>query len=121
MADEDEFAVAEDDDDDEDVVMSGQTQGGQGGAEEEQEVVHLQEIVEGLWVGDLVAAMDTEGLEEKGIVSWPSKLTCKRLECPNRTDEYSRTFSRSCVPRSASSPTSLYFLSRLTILRIPTS
>jgi dual specificity phosphatase 12 len=37
--------------------------------EDMQEVVHLQEVVEGLWVGDLVAAMDTEGLEERGIVS----------------------------------------------------
>jgi len=35
------------------------------------EVVHLQEIVEGLWVGDLVAAMDLEGLEQRGIVSLP--------------------------------------------------
>lgn len=33
------------------------------------EVVHMQEILPGLWVGDLVAAMDTAGLEEKGIVS----------------------------------------------------
>jgi dual specificity phosphatase 12 len=32
-------------------------------------VTHMQEIQEGLWIGDLVAAMDTAGLEEKGIVS----------------------------------------------------
>lgn len=32
-------------------------------------VVHLQEVVEGLWIGDLVAAMDTKGLQERGIVS----------------------------------------------------
>lgn len=41
-------------------------------AEEEFEapgVTHLQEIQEGLWIGDLVAAMDTAGLEERGIVS----------------------------------------------------
>lgn len=31
------------------------------------EVVHLQEVVEGLWIGDLVGAMDTDGLEERGI------------------------------------------------------
>ena len=31
-------------------------------------VTHLQEIQEGLWIGDLVAAMDTAGLEERGIV-----------------------------------------------------
>lgn len=37
--------------------------------EEEQEVVHMQEVVEGLWVGDLVGAMDQDGLKEKGIVS----------------------------------------------------
>lgn len=35
----------------------------------EPEVTHLQEIQEGLWIGDLVAAMDTAGLEAKGIVS----------------------------------------------------
>lgn len=34
-------------------------------------VTHMQEIQEGLWIGDLVAAMDTAGLEEKGIVSLP--------------------------------------------------
>ena len=32
------------------------------------EVEHLQEVIEGLWLGDLVAAMDTQGLEERGIV-----------------------------------------------------
>ena len=36
----------------------------------EPEVTHLQEIQEGLWIGDLVAAMDTAGLEAKGIVSF---------------------------------------------------
>lgn len=34
-----------------------------------EEVVHMQEVVEGLWVGDLVGAMDQDGLEQKGIVS----------------------------------------------------
>lgn len=43
--------------------------------EDMQEVVHLQEVVEGLWVGDLVAAMDTEGLEERGIVGCFKILT----------------------------------------------
>jgi dual specificity phosphatase 12 len=47
--------------------------------EEMQEVVHLQEVVEGLWVGDLVAAMDTEGLEERGIVSCRSSLLSEVL------------------------------------------
>lgn len=36
---------------------------------EEEEVEHLQQICDGLWVGDLVAAMDGEGLRERGIVS----------------------------------------------------
>lgn len=41
----------------------------------EPEVTHLQEIQEGLWIGDLVAAMDTAGLEAKGIVSpWHAGL-----------------------------------------------
>lgn len=38
-------------------------------------VTHLQEIQEGLWIGDLVAAMDTAGLEERGIVCLVSVLT----------------------------------------------
>jgi len=38
------------------------------------EVIPLQEVIEGLWIGDLVAAMDKEGLEERGIVS----SRCKR-------------------------------------------
>ena len=33
-----------------------------------QDVEHLQEVIDGLWLGDLVAAMDTQGLEERGIV-----------------------------------------------------
>ncbi len=40
-----------------------------GGREEVGEVVHLQEVVEGLWIGDLVAAMDQKGLEQRGIAS----------------------------------------------------
>ncbi|KAK4683654.1 dual specificity phosphatase 12, partial [Tremellales sp. Uapishka_1] len=38
------------------------------------EIEHLQEIVPGLWVGDLVAAMDTEGLEQRGITNIVSLL-----------------------------------------------
>jgi dual specificity phosphatase 12 len=41
----------------------------------QEEVVHLQEVLPGLWIGDLVAAMDTKGMQERGIVSpvpsWP--------------------------------------------------
>jgi dual specificity phosphatase 12 len=37
--------------------------------EDESDVVHLQEVIDGLWIGDLVAAMDTKGLEARGIVS----------------------------------------------------
>ena len=36
--------------------------------EEDLVVEHLCEVVDGLWVGDLVAAMDTSGLEERNIV-----------------------------------------------------
>ena len=39
------------------------------GRDELEEVVHLQEVFEGLWIGDLVSAMDSEGLKERGIVS----------------------------------------------------
>ncbi|WWD04856.1 hypothetical protein V865_002927 [Kwoniella europaea PYCC6329] len=38
------------------------------------EVVHLQEVVDGLWIGDLVAAMDTEGLQQRGITNILSLL-----------------------------------------------
>lgn len=37
--------------------------------DELEETEHLQEVVNGLWIGDLVAAMDAEGLRERGIVS----------------------------------------------------
>ena len=62
-----------------DVEMDGNTISVFEKEEEEEEefeapgVTHLQEIQEGLWIGDLVAAMDTAGLEERGIVSSPSK------------------------------------------------
>ncbi|WVQ96675.1 hypothetical protein IAU59_003781 [Kwoniella sp. CBS 9459] len=38
------------------------------------EVVHLQEVVDGLWIGDLVAAMDEDGLEQRGITNILSLL-----------------------------------------------
>ncbi|WVW84652.1 hypothetical protein I302_106686 [Kwoniella bestiolae CBS 10118] len=38
------------------------------------EVVHLQEVVDGLWIGDLVAAMDVEGLQQRGITNILSLL-----------------------------------------------
>lgn len=37
--------------------------------EEEYEIEHINEVVDGLWIGDLVAAMDVDGLRERGIVS----------------------------------------------------
>lgn len=41
----------------------------EGRDEETTEVVHCQEALPGLWIGDLVAAMDIPGLEARGIVS----------------------------------------------------
>lgn len=39
--------------------------------EEEKEAMgHMQEVVDGLWVGDLVAANDDDELEKNGIVSF---------------------------------------------------
>lgn len=75
---EDDCAV---DDEEEDGDGDGNGDGGEGGdvdmdrmgeddVQGEEEVMHLQEVVEGLWVGDLVAAMDTEGLKARGIVSY---------------------------------------------------
>lgn len=45
----------------------------EGGYEEEEEVMieHMNEVVDGLWIGDLVSAMDADGLRERGIVSPP--------------------------------------------------
>jgi len=65
-----------DDEIEEDESMEGDDEEGQGESEEDiGEIVHLQEVVEGLWIGDLVAAMDTAGLEERGIVS-PVRFIC---------------------------------------------
>lgn len=50
--DEEEYGEEEEDDGDANMVIE-----------------HLQEVVEGLWIGDLVAAMDSAGLRERGIVS----------------------------------------------------
>lgn len=41
---------------------------GRGSEDGEEEVVHMQEVMDGLWIGDLVAAMDVAGLERRGIV-----------------------------------------------------
>lgn len=51
----DDMVVDEEDDDEREVMQ--------------EEVVHSQEVLPGLWIGDLVAAMDTKGMQEKGIVS----------------------------------------------------
>lgn len=39
--------------------------------DEEGELGHMQEIVEGLWIGDVVAARDGTALQEAGIVRLP--------------------------------------------------
>ena len=80
---------------------------------EEREVVHLQEVVEGLWIGDLVGAMDTDGLEERGIVS--------RLRIPSTMLMPSRTFCLYCVHRSPTTPSLPISLSRLTTRQKPIS
>lgn len=66
---EDDSAV-DDDDDDEDTTEEMSTRRQDDDQTAVDAVVHLQEIVEGLWVGDLVAAMDSAGLDERGIVSF---------------------------------------------------
>lgn len=60
----------------EDVQMMGDEDNddqGRGSEDGEEEVVHLQEVMDGLWIGDLVAAMDVAGLERRGIVSRHSR------------------------------------------------
>lgn len=54
---EDDGMMGDDDDDQ-----------GRGSDDGEEEVVHMQEVMDGLWIGDLVAAMDVAGLERRGIV-----------------------------------------------------
>lgn len=45
--------------------------------EEEKEAMgHMQEVVDGLWVGDLVAANDDDELEKNGIVSFVCVCVC---------------------------------------------
>lgn len=60
-----------DEDEDDAVFAQQQRSNGYEGREDVAEVVHLQEVVEGLWIGDLVAAMDIPGLQERGIVRLP--------------------------------------------------
>ncbi|ORX40074.1 hypothetical protein BD324DRAFT_616140 [Kockovaella imperatae] len=74
-------------DDDEDGYGYGYGYGhGQQRDDQDQEdIVHLQEIVPGLWVGDLVAAMDAPGLEERGITNI--------LSCLRPSLEFSNEFS----------------------------
>lgn len=64
----DDSALSDDDYDDEEVM-------GEEDEQQQQEIVHMQEVVEGLWVGDLVAAMDQDGLEERGIVSFVYQIS----------------------------------------------
>ena len=61
-------AIAEGSEGDADVMH---TQNGQdeAGLDEEIDLGHMQEIVPGLWIGDVVAARDAEALKEAGIVS----------------------------------------------------
>lgn len=40
--------------------------------DDEIELGHMQEIVDGLWIGDVVAARDGKALQEAGIVCLPS-------------------------------------------------
>jgi hypothetical protein len=80
IAEDDEYAIEDEDMEDDTEVRQGRRDSGEEDEEEEDEeeepVVHLQEIVEGLWVGDLVAAMDTEGLKERGIVRVVPLTSC---------------------------------------------
>lgn len=46
------------------------------GVDEEIELGHMQEIVSGLWIGDVVAARDAEALKEAGIVSPKKTVRC---------------------------------------------
>lgn len=81
IAEEDECAV-----DDEDMEDDEDQDEREGERVDEAPMVHLQEIVEGLWVGDLVSAMDTDGLKARGIVSAcsASGISVGSGSCPGR-------------------------------------
>lgn len=77
-------------------------QGAAGGEEgEEEEIEHLQEVYDGLWVGDLVAAMDGNGLRERGIVS---RFVTSRLPCAQLTRARSHDADQHRLPPPPSTP-----------------
>ncbi|WRT67788.1 uncharacterized protein IL334_004762 [Kwoniella shivajii] len=71
------------------------------------QVVHLQEVVDGLWIGDLVSAMDIDGLEKRGIsnilsllrptLKFPSSFSVYPLEIDDSADTDILTHLPSCV------------------------
>ncbi|WVF69173.1 hypothetical protein IAT40_003948 [Kwoniella sp. CBS 6097] len=68
-------AIMSDEYSDDEAIHSASAGAGAGGRRDcNGEVVHLQEVVDGLWIGDLVAAMDQDGLEERGITNILSLL-----------------------------------------------
>lgn len=60
-------------DDPEEAEYLAQQEEGMYEEEEEVEIEHMNEVVDGLWIGDLVSAMDADGMRERGIVSAPSE------------------------------------------------
>ncbi|KAL1412864.1 tyrosine protein phosphatase yvh1 [Vanrija albida] len=65
-------AWAGEEDEDDDYFRQARDEGDDG--EEGEEIEHLQEVADGLWVGDLVAAMDADGLRARGITNIVSLL-----------------------------------------------
>lgn len=65
------------DDPEEAAYFAAQRRGGyeeEGDEEEEAEYIeHMNEVIDGLWIGDLVSAMDADGMRERGIVSSPAQ------------------------------------------------
>nr|XP_019012744.1 uncharacterized protein I206_02239 [Kwoniella pini CBS 10737]OCF51525.1 hypothetical protein I206_02239 [Kwoniella pini CBS 10737] len=92
-------------DDDDDFITSplkqnNKSDGGSG-------VIHIQEVVDGLWIGDLVSAMDIEGLQKRGITNilsllrpaleFSSEFAVYPLEIDDSSDTDILTHLPSCV------------------------
>ncbi|OCF43584.1 hypothetical protein I317_02602 [Kwoniella heveanensis CBS 569] len=104
---EDDAIMSDECSDDEAIQATGRSMGEAGRRDSTGEVVHLQEVVDGLWIGDLVAAMDTDGLEQRGITNilsllrprlqFSSSFSVYPLEIDDAADTDILTHLPSCV------------------------
>jgi hypothetical protein len=70
--------------------------------DENVELGHMQEILPGLWIGDIVAAMDEHALRSAGIVS----VVDNRLTAPGGSSPSRPTHAMRCALPAATRPPS---------------